>query len=230
MAVLSLSRDFVLKEKSLYIFADMISFIKRILQKVLYKIEYEEKKKNIGEHVILGEGSHLLGNFSLDFRIGHEERPYVVIGEKCILGLNCIFETPSGKITIGNNVHITSATCLCRSSIEIGDDVTMAWGIMLYDHNSHSIEWEHRKHDNAQCYADYMKYNGNNIVSKDWTYVVSKPIVIESKVWIGYGVSILKGVRIGEGAVVGAGSMVTKDVAPWTVVAGNPAVVVKRLK
>lgn len=208
----------------------MIQLLKRILKKVLFKIEYEEKKKAIASQVDLGKGTILLDNFGLDFRIGKEDRPYVVTGENCILGLYCIFETLSGKITIGNNVHITSATCICKSGIEIGDDVTMAFGIMLYDHNSHSIDWEHRKHDNEQCYADYVSYQGNNLINKDWTHVVSKPIVIESKVWIGYGVSILKGVRIGEGAIVGAGSMVTKDVEPWTVVGGNPAVVLKRLK
>ena len=47
--------------------------------------------------------------------------------------------------------------------------------------------------------------------------------------WIGMNVLILKGVTIGQGAIVGAGSVVTRDVPEWTVVAGNPAKVVKRL-
>jgi acetyltransferase-like isoleucine patch superfamily enzyme len=55
------------------------------------------------------------------------------------------------------------------------------------------------------------------------------PVVIEDKVWIGFNVIILKGVRVGEGAVVAAGSVVTKDVPPYCVVAGNPAHVVKEL-
>jgi virginiamycin A acetyltransferase len=46
---------------------------------------------------------------------------------------------------------------------------------------------------------------------------------LESDVWIGHGAIILQGVRIGEGSVVAAGSVVTKDVAPYTIVAGNPA-------
>ncbi len=105
----------------------------------------------------------------------------------------------------------------------------MAWGITLYDHNSHSIYWDERKNDNMQCYSDYINYGGNNIVNKDWSNVISKEIVIESKVWIGFDVVILKGVTIGEGAVVGARSVVTKDIPPWTVVVGNPARVVKYL-
>ena len=50
-----------------------------------------------------------------------------------------------------------------------------------------------------------------------------------SKVWIGFNAIILKGVTIGEGAVVGAGSVVTKDVLPWTVVAGNPARLIREI-
>ena len=64
---------------------------------------------------------------------------------------------------------------------------------------------------------------------KNWTVVKDEAIVIESKVWIGFDVTILKGVTVGEGAVIGAKSIVTKNVEPWTVVAGNPAVVVKYL-
>ena len=51
-----------------------------------------------------------------------------------------------------------------------------------------------------------------------------------SKAWIGTGVKVLKGVTIGEGAIVAAGAVVTKDVEPWTMVGGNPAVVIKKLE
>jgi maltose O-acetyltransferase len=54
-------------------------------------------------------------------------------------------------------------------------------------------------------------------------FVEDRPIVIEDDVWVGAGVVVLPGVRIGTGSIVGAGSVVTKDVPPWTVVAGNPA-------
>jgi len=73
--------------------------------------------------------------------------------------------------------------------------------------------------------------NGRSFISsKDWNTVKSKPIVIENNVWVGFDSVILSGVTIGEGAIVGARSVVRNDVEPWTVVAGNPAVVVKRLK
>ena len=65
------------------------------------------------------------------------------------------------------------------------------------------------------------------IENKNWSTVNSKPIKICSNAWIGMNCHILKGVTVGEGAIVGAGSVVTKDVAPWTIVAGNPANYIK---
>ncbi|MGC8751800.1 DapH/DapD/GlmU-related protein, partial [Hydrotalea sp.] len=62
---------------------------------------------------------------------------------------------------------------------------------------------------------------------KNWEKVKSSPIKIADKAWIGFNVIILKGVTIGEGAIVGAGSVVTKDVPPYAVVAGNPAKIIK---
>lgn len=56
-----------------------------------------------------------------------------------------------------------------------------------------------------------------------------KPIVIEDDAWIGGNTTILPGVRVGHGAVVGAGSVVTKDVPPMTVYAGNPAKFIKNI-
>jgi maltose O-acetyltransferase len=58
----------------------------------------------------------------------------------------------------------------------------------------------------------------------------SRPIVIEDDVFIGAGVTILPGRRIGTGSIIGAGAVVTRDVEPFTVVGGNPAVLVRRRK
>ena len=140
-----------------------------------------------------------------------------------------IFESEKGEVVIGNNVNLGGVTFISRNRIEVHNDVTMAWGITIYDHNSHSVNWEDRKNDNNQCYEDFINNNGATVANKNWSKVVSKPILIESKVWIGFDVTILKGVTIGEGAVVGAKSVVVRDVEPWTVVAGNPAVVIKYL-
>lgn len=75
-----------------------------------------------------------------------------------------------------------------------------------------------------------IKFNKRLIKYKDWTAVKSRPIVIEDKAWIGFGCTILNGVTIGEGAIIGAHSVVRENVKPWTIVAGNPAIKIKDIK
>ncbi len=158
-----------------------------------------------------------------------QDRKYLFIGDDSIVGGNFIFESEAGKITIGNHSYVGGGTFISRSSIEIGDNVTIAWGGTMYDHDSHSLDFMKRRKDIDDELSD-IRGGHNFIAHKDWSDVKSKPIRICDDAWIGMNVIILKGVTVGEGAVVGAGSVVTKDVPSWTVVAGNPAKVVKRLR
>lgn len=188
-------------------------------------------KYNIKSHPALCvDDSTIFTNETLfRFDVGYDSRKYVKVGSKCLITANFIFESRSGYISIGNNVNIGGANLISREEIIIGNDVTMAWGITIYDHNSHSINWDDRSMDNVQCYNDFVNF-GNSVLNKNWDNVKSDRIIICDKVWIGFDVLILKGVVIGEGAVIGAKSVVTKDVPAWTVCAGNPAKVVKYLK
>jgi galactoside O-acetyltransferase len=102
----------------------------------------------------------------------------------------------------------------------VGDDVLISWGVTLVDHDSHAIEFEHRMNDVSEWIAG----------RKDWTHVQRAQVTVEDRVWIGFGAIVLKGITIGTGAVVAAGSLVTKDVAPWTLVGGNPARVIRQLR
>jgi acetyltransferase-like isoleucine patch superfamily enzyme len=206
--------------------------LRKLAEKILLKalrLIGKIKKANKHPNLSVDVSSVLLDGSVIRFSTKRDDRVYVQIGNKCLIKSDFLFETEKGSVSIGNNVHIGGALFICRNKIVIKDDVLMAWGITFYDHNSHSIEWKHRKYDSPKCYDDYFNHNGNNIANKDWTHVIDKPIVVESKVWIGFNVTILKGVTIGEGAVVGACSVVAKDVEPWTVVAGNPARVIKRI-
>ncbi len=117
---------------------------------------------------------------------------------------------------------------IASNEIIIDDDVTIAWSCLIYDHNSHSVNWAERMHDTEQEYSD-IRSGLNPIHNKNWSVVKSAPIHICSKAWIGVDCKILKGVTIGEGAIVGAGSVVTHDVEAWTVVGGNPAQILRRL-
>ncbi|WP_264367794.1 DapH/DapD/GlmU-related protein [Paraglaciecola mesophila] len=60
--------------------------------------------------------------------------------------------------------------------------------------------------------------------------IVTAPVIIKDNVWIGYGVTILKGVEIGEGSIVAAGSVVTKNIPPYSIAGGIPSKVIKMRK
>ena len=155
-------------------------------------------------------------------------KKYLKIGNDSLISGNFIFEKESGEITIGNNTFIGGGTFISIEKIEIGDDVMFSWGCTVVDNNSHSLDWEHRKND----VKDWKKGIDENAVGKykDWQYVTKSKVTVKDKAWIGFNSIILKGVTIGEGAIVGAGSVVTKDVPDWAVVAGNPAKIIKYVK
>jgi len=143
----------------------------------------------------------------------------VEIGEGSIMEGKLACERDGACILIGRNTFIGDSLLAGASRIEVGDDVLISWGCNIVDHNSHAIGWAQRKQDVKDWYHD----------KKDWTSVVVKPVRICDKAWLGLNVIVLKGVEIGEGAVVAAGSVVTKSVPPWTVVAGNPARVIREI-
>lgn len=152
----------------------------------------------------------------------------VIIGENSILKNEIIFEGMNGLVVIGEKTFINKDTKIMSvDSVTIGDFVTMSFGVMIYDHDSHSLDFRERQKDIKKI-LDTRNLN-NDIENKDWTYVKSAPVVIGDNVWVGFQAAILKGVTIGEGAIVAARSVVTKDVPAWSVVAGNPAKVVKEI-
>jgi galactoside O-acetyltransferase len=153
----------------------------------------------------------------------------VEIGEDSQIFGSLIIQRPGAYIKIGRRTQIGGSSLIAACGIEIGDDVLMAWNITLMDNDSHSLDWEERKHDVTQCGVDYRKTPEDFARNKNWSVVKMALIHVQAKAWIGFGVSILKGVTVGEGAVIGAGSVVTHDVPPYTLVAGNPAQVIRTL-
>lgn len=150
-------------------------------------------------------------------------KPHCVleIGDQSVVEANLLFDRGGAEIKIGSNSFIGAKTSIISSdAIRIGNDVLISWGCTLIDHDAHSLYWDKRKDDVAEWRQG----------RKDWSNVARRPIVIHDKAWIGFNSILLKGVTIGEGAVIGAGSVVTRDVAPYTLVAGNPAKLIRDIK
>ena len=166
----------------------------------------------------------MLRSVELSIR-GKEKSNRLFVGSHSIISGQYIFEKETGKIQIGDRTFIGGGMFICIDGITIGDDVMFSWGCTVMDNNAHSLIWEERKND----VLDWKRglEEGKVGAYKDWTNVSSKPIIVKDKAWIGFNVTILKGVTIGEGAIIAAGSVVTSDVPDFAVVAGNPARIVK---
>jgi len=127
-----------------------------------------------------------------------------------------------GSIRIGKWCYVGEASRIwSQAAISIGDHVMIAHAVDIHDTDSHPLDWEERRRDSEAILSGRYHLP---------TQTLSEAITIEDDAWIGYKASILKGVRIGRAAIVAAGAVVTRNVDPATVVAGNPARVVASLE
>ncbi len=123
--------------------------------------------------------------------------------------------TKPHQIVIGNRVQLNDYVHIgAVDQVVIGNDVLIASKVFITDHNHGCYSNEHIESSPSENPTDRELY--------------SAPVIIEDKVWIGESVSIMPGVKIGHGAIIGAGSVVTKDVEKNTIVVGVPAKIVKK--
>lgn len=119
-------------------------------------------------------------------------------------------------IYIGNNVYV-GKYCSLECDMDIGDNVLIANQVGIigrYDHQTNIIGMSIKD----SPWIGNKEYNGKGLKNKT---------IIESDVWIGYNATILSGIKIGRGAIVGAHSLIIKDVEPYSIVCGNPAKKIK---
>jgi acetyltransferase-like isoleucine patch superfamily enzyme len=109
----------------------------------------------------------------------------------------------NAQLLIGDNVGISNSTILCTNSIKIGNNVLIGGSCKIWDSDFHPLDFNLRR------------------ITLDGAKKV--PIVIGNDVFIGGSSIILKGVTIGDRAIIGAGSVITKDIPPDEIWAGNPA-------
>jgi acetyltransferase-like isoleucine patch superfamily enzyme len=170
---------------------------------------------------------------------------------KCILGKNSAFHKGTeifncignkNDIIIGNNTHIVgtlmtfghggririgdycyvgkNTNIFSAKDIKIGNRVLIAHNCNIFDSNTHPLD-PVKRHEQ---FKEIINQGHPRKIDLN-----EKSVIINDDAWVGACSIILKGVTIGEGAVVAAGSVVTKDVEPYTIVAGNPARFIKKI-
>lgn len=128
-----------------------------------------------------------------------------------------------GRIRVGRDCYLGIGSRIwSMETIDIGDRVLVSHDVNIHDHNAHSLSAS----DRQAHMVEILRAGHPSRLSN----VTTKPVAIEDDAWIGFGATVLKGVRIGQGAIVAACSVVTKDVPALSIVAGNPAVRVGEAK
>jgi len=118
-----------------------------------------------------------------------------------------------GELTIGNNVGISATALICNHKISIGDNVKIGGGVCIYDTDFHNINPQIRSNP-----------------ALDKQTALKALVILHNNVFIGAHSTILKGVSIGENSVVGACSLVSKNIPANQIWAGNPAKFIKEIK
>jgi acetyltransferase-like isoleucine patch superfamily enzyme len=176
---------------------------------------------------------HLIGRATCQLEQGaflsHSARIRNVLGDssKITIGANShvrgelLIFAHGGRISIGEWCYIGVDTRIWSgASIDIGDRVLISHSVNIFDNLTHPMRASER---HAQARQIFTSGHPRDFFLDD------KPIKIGDDAWIGACAIIMRGVTIGRGGIVAAGAIVTKDVPPYSVVAGNPAVVVKEL-
>jgi len=154
----------------------------------------------------------------------HQKNP-----EKIVIGTNThirgeltIFKY-GGEIKIGDNCYVgESSKIRSGESIVIGHNVLISHNVNIMDNSAHEIDHIER----AEAYLSLL----NNGFPSTKGSIKTSPIIIKDHVWVNFNAIILSGVTVGEGSIIAAGAIVTKDIPPFVLAAGIPAKVIKNLK
>jgi acetyltransferase-like isoleucine patch superfamily enzyme len=170
--------------------------------------------------------TNLGGYFVEDARIinAKKDKTNIIIGKNSYINGELKTLLYGGRIEIGENSYVGSNTKIWSGvDIKIGNNVLISHNVHIVDTASHEINHMER----ATSFIKTVT-NGGDYLEKG--SVLTSPILIEDYVWINFNVIILKGVTIGKGAIIAAGSVITKDVPPFVLVGGNPAKIIRHLE
>lgn len=205
--------------------ASIKQFLKRVLFKILSIEEIAQSLEDLKiqrcyQAVTIGNKSRFYEEAKVvNLR---NDKAAIKIGDGTHIRGELVTFAFGGQINIGSNTYIGERSVIRSAErIDIGSNVLISHNCNIIDTDSHEMNHLERAEGFKNMIAKgHSKQQGN---------ILCKPISIGDYAWLSYNVSILKGVRIGEGAIVGAGSVVTKDVTPFTIVAGNPAKFIKNV-
>jgi acetyltransferase-like isoleucine patch superfamily enzyme len=172
-------------------------------------------------NVRLGANSLLTADYAFK-RFLSQVNPGLVIGANCTLDGVHFAIGREGRVSIGDYCFFTNAVLLCELELCIGNYVVIGWNATIADTDFHPLAPAERVADAIAC-SPLGKGRSRPPIARE-------RVTIGDDVWIGPNATILKGVTIGAGAFIEAGSLVTRDVPPGARVLGNPAQIIGQAK
>lgn len=190
--------------------------------KQLAKIKSYLKNKLVYKHlskqaILVGEGHNFSNSAQIKHEFGSSCKNVILQDHSELFGT--IICCNDGKVELGRYVKVGfNCTIYCANNIRIGDYTAIANNVTIVDHNYHPINPADRK---------YMRQTPHGSIERSPIYSLNKPVNIGQNVWLGNSVRVCKGVSIGDNSIIGANSVVTKDIPANCIAVGNPARVVK---
>lgn len=188
--------------------------IRKYLKQLVYNIQYRKLQKKV---CFQGTQYNVGPHSSVIFKDGSSKKD-IIIGDRVDI-YGCLYSQSCGTIKIGNYCRLgLHSTIRSVVSVTLGNYVTISEGVIITDNNSHPT---------IPLFQWYRAQMPPSSTLHLWKHSSHSPIVIEDNVWIGEFARICKGVIIGRNSIIGANSVVTKDVPANCIVAGNPAKIIK---
>jgi acetyltransferase-like isoleucine patch superfamily enzyme len=185
------------------------------------RLEWDWYPGTVPENVMLDDLAYLETTYS--FELFRSRAPDAVqIGRGSSVYLGVMFDLGlNARVKLGDYVLMNGARIICDSEITIGDHSLISWNVVLMDNYRLPFNPDQRR-----AALERVPQTSPRRAAAE---VVAFPIRIGSNVWVGFDCCVLPGVTIGDGAIVGARSVVTQDVPAYTIAAGNPARVVREI-
>jgi acetyltransferase-like isoleucine patch superfamily enzyme len=165
----------------------------------------------------LGLNTLITGQFAFK-RFNSRQDDALSVGAHCTMDGVQFATGVDARVSIGDYCYFTNVVLLCELELRIGSYVMVGWNTTIADTDFHPLAPAERIADAIACSPIGR--------GRPRPEIARLPVVIEEDVWIGPNATILKGVRIGAGAWIEAGALVSRDVQPHTRVIGNPARVI----
>lgn len=177
----------------------------------------------VPKNVECAEGAYIETTYSFEAMRSHMPDA-VRLGRGAQVYLAMMFDMGrNARVSLGDYASMTGGRLTCDQAITIGAYTLISWNVVIMDTYRLPLDPLSRRRA-----LEMIGHSADRVIAHADTS--PRPVSIGENVWIGFDVCVLPGVTIGRGAIVGAKSVVVEDVPPYTVVAGNPARVLRRIE